>query len=506
MLMLALGEREDSGAARGRCGRGRPCSEAHPCDRHGWLRVWPLGARGSVRHAPWPWSGALEHGGEGSRQVEASVGSSESGNTLVGVIAVTTAVLLVGMAIFILGESEGDLVEYALDDARAFYVAEGGLERARAWLGDLLEQYPSANPVGMSFEGETLGGGTYTVEVTDDVGTGTWVPAYEIVCTADVDGVSRSVRTIMMPETFARYQWFVERGRWRWFRSDDRFEGPVHVNGNLQISGDPWFGGRVTAGGGMTVKNGSEPIFEQGCELNIGRVSLPEVSDIEASLKTAALNGGLHAGTLPHRRAFYLVRLGYPAPGNLTYEGLRRKGGGYQTLDGPHTVDLSTLNGAVWFEEPIAIEGTLDGQVTIFADGDVEVWDDLLYDGSTPGNGPDPDCDDVLGLIADGDIEISYTPPNRNDCEIHGVLMALDKNLRAEKHNRYPPRGDLIIYGGFIAKRSIRLGKFHNGHCVHGYERNYRLDPRLLRMPPPYFPLTGRYIVYSWEEVHPPEA
>ena len=444
--------------------------------------------------------------GRRPRGCPGSVLRGEGGNTLVGVMAVITAVLLVGMAIFMLGESEGDLVEYALDDARAFYVAEGAVERARAWLGDLLEQYPDANPVGVVFEDETLGGGTYRIEVTDDPGTGTWLPAYEIVCTAEVDGVRRSVKTVLMPETFARYQWFVERGGWRWFRTGERFEGPVHVNGNLQVDGDPWFGGRVTAGGGITMKQGSNPTFEQGYELNVDDVPLPEVPDIEDVLKAAAMNGGLHAGTLPHKKAFYHVRLGDPAPGDLTYEGLRPKGGGYVTLDGPHTVDISSLNGAAWFEEPLAIEGTLDGQITIFAEGDIEVWDDLLYDGSTPGSGPDPDCDDVLGLIADGDIEISYTPPNRNDCEIHGVLMALDKNLKAEKYNKYPPRGDLIIYGGLIAEKSIHLGKFKNGHCIYGYERDYRLDPRLPRISPPYFPLTGRYIVYSWEEIHAPEA
>jgi hypothetical protein len=254
------------------------------------------------------------------------------------------------------------------------------------------------------------------------------------------------------------------------------------------------------------MKRGSNPTFEMGYELNVGEIPLPDVSDVENAVATAALNGGLHAGALPHRRGFYHVRLGDPGPGYMTYEGLRPKGGGYVTLDGPYTTDLTGLNGAVWFEEPIAVEGVLDGQVTIYADGDVEIWNDVRYDASTPGSGPDPGCDDVLGLIANGDIEISYTQANRNDCEMHGVFIALEKNLRAEQYQKYPPRGDLIVYGGLIADKSIHLGQFQDGFCIHGYERDYRLDPRLPRMPPPYFPLTGRYIVYSWEETAPPEA
>ena len=432
--------------------------------------------------------------------------ADDRGSTIVGVLAIITSVLLVGVAIFTLGHAEGDLVEYAVDDARAFYVAEGGLERARAWLGSLQEDDPNANPVGMTFENQTLGGGVYTISVLDDLSGGGWQPAYEVVCVAEVDGVARSVRTVMVPETFAKYQWFVERGGWRWFLSGERFEGPVHVNKDLQIDGDPWFGGRVTAGGGLTLKNGSNPTFEQGYELNVEDIPLPDVSDIDAVVKTAALNGGLYAGVLPHNKGFYHVRLGHPSVGELTYEGLRPQGGGYQTILSSQTSDIASLNGAAWFGDPVAIEGTLDGQLTIMADGNIEIWDDLLYDASTPGAGPDPGCDDVLGLIANGDIEISYTPANKNDCEIHGVMMALDKDLLAEDYNHYSPRGRLIIYGGVIADKSIHLGQFSDGYCVHGYERDYRLDPRLPRMPPPFFPLTGRYIVHSWEEINPPEA
>ena len=430
----------------------------------------------------------------------------DRGSALVGVMAITTAVLLVGVAIFTLGNAERDIVEYAVDDARAFYVAEGGLERARAWLGDLMDNDPDANPVGVTFVDQALGGGRYTVEIVDEVSGGSWLGAYEVVCTADVDDATRRIRAIMVPETFAKYQWFAEGGGWRWFYTGERFEGRVHVRDNLLIDGDPWFGGRVTSGGGLTMVEGSNPTFVQGYELNVGEIPLPGVSDIDAGVKTAALNGGLYVGTLPKLKDFYHVALGSPSAGELTYEGRRPQGPGYLSIDGPHVVDISSLNGAAWFGEPVAIEGILDGRITVYADGDIEIWDDILYDASTPGAGPDPECDDVLGLIAGGDIEISYTLPNQNDCEIHGVMIALGTNVQAQKYTKYDPRGSLIIYGGVIAEESILCGVYDNGFCVHGYERDYRFDVRLSRMPPPFFPVIGRYIVYSWEEIGPPEA
>ena len=435
-------------------------------------------------------------------------GCDDRGSALVAVMGITTAVLLVGMAIFILGHSEGDIVEYACDDARAFYIAEGGLERARGWLGDLHKSDPTADPVGTVFENQALGGGRYSISIEDKTNAGGMV-AYEVVSVGVVDGVERGVRSIMLAETFSRFQWFVERGGWKWFRTGEVFEGPVHVNGSLQIDGDPWFGGRVTVGGNViTEKQGSNPTFVEGYELNVEEMSLPTPEEMEALVKSAALNGGLYAPLLTAKDSFYTVEFGKPTPGEVTYTGVtRKKNGAMKTVSGPFIRNLSAgFNGSAWFEGTVAVEGVLDGQVTLCATGDIQIWDDVLYYDSSPGNGPNPGCDDVLGLIALNDIIVSYTVPNRNDCEIHGVMMALEKEIAAEDYMHYQPRGDIIIYGGLVADYSIHLGQFDNGVCVSGYERDYRYDPRLFSMPPPFFPYTGRYIVYSWEEMNPLEA
>jgi hypothetical protein len=438
-----------------------------------------------------------------------ALSARESGSALIGVMAVVTAALLLGSAIFILGHSEGDLVEYAVDDARAFYVAEGGLERARAWLGDLIVEEPGADPVGMIFESQSLGGGHYEIKVVDNASEVPWLPAYEVVSTGELDGVVRQVRSTFVAETFARYQWFVERGGWTWFITGDRFEGPVHVNQAIQIDGDPWFGGTVSSASNvLTMKDGSCPVFERGYQLNAPGARLPDDAYMESTLKASAMaDGGLYAPPIGAKNACYVVELGKPTSGELTYQAVTlKKNGSPKSVGPPRKETISALNGSAWFDETIVISGTIDGQLTICADGDILIYDDILYEASTPGHGPDPGCDDVLGLVALDDIVISYTPANQSDCEVHGVLMALEKNIEAEDYQFHSPRGDFIIYGGLIADYSIHLGQFDNGVCQSGYERDYRYDPRLFTMPPPFFPLTGRYVVYSWEEVVPPEA
>ncbi|MBN2564877.1 MAG: DUF4900 domain-containing protein [Candidatus Eisenbacteria bacterium] len=423
------------------------------------------------------------------------------GWTLVSVLAIVLGVLLIGIAIFILGHSEGDVVEYGVDDSRAFYIAEAGLERARAWLGDFHTDNPEGDPVGKIFEDQLLGGGTYTVEVVEDVSGGGWLGAYRVVSTGEIDNVVRQVRAVMLAETFARYQVFIERGGFTWFRTGERFEGPVHVNHALQIDGDPWFGGPVTVGGGLTLKSGSNPTFVQGYQLDVPNIDLPPDSYALDRIKPAAEAGGLVLPALGGHDKYYEIVFDHYGPGVM---GWRSWSDGVSSDWQP--VPISGLNGAVYSRESIRISGVLDGQLTIGADEDVVVVDDILYQCSPPGGGPGPECDDVLGVITDGDVVIEYNSANATDCVIQAVMMSLEKNIEAEEYQHHPPRGEISIYGGIIADYAIHLAEFDgDGNLVSGYVRDYHWDARMITMPPPFFPLTGRYFIYSWEEVVPPE-
>lgn len=431
---------------------------------------------------------------------------SNRGSALVGVMAITTAVLLVGVAIFILGHAEGDLVEFACDDARAFYIAEGGLERARGWLGQLATDSPGADPVDMVFADQKLGGGIYTAKVVSDASGGSWIGAYDVVSTGEIDGVTRQVRSTLVAETFARYQWFIESGGggYSWFRTGERFEGPVHVNGGIMIDGDPWFGNLVRAGGGITLTAGSMPVFERGYQLNVGQIELPTQAYMHATLRAEAQDvGGHFAASLPNKR-YYTVEL--LSSGEVWYRETKETG---QMVGPATTVDISGTNGAFWFDAPIEIWGVVDGELTIGVEGDIIITDDILYADSTPGAGPNLNCDDVLGLIAaghpEGDIIIARNPANNNDCEIHGVMMALQKNIEAEEYQHGGVRGDLIVWGGMVVDYAIHIAEYKDGAVTSGYVRDFHYDPRLFTMPPPYFPYTGTYMIAGWQEVVPPQ-
>ncbi len=429
----------------------------------------------------------------------------ERGATLVMVLAIITAVLLIGSALFVLGTGESDVVEYGVDNSMAFTLAEGGIERTRTFLEELARTESAVDPVGTTFDEQPLGGGTYTTTILDEVSGGQWVKMYDVLSTGWKDGVPRQVRVTLQEETFAQYQWFINQGGWRWFRTGERFEGPVHTNRKLQIDGDPWFGGKVTASLGITMQQGSNPTFEAGYELYVPTIDLPTFAEVTSALMPAASEAGIFANRLTGSDAYYEVVLGRMGAGTISYRSYQKVGPKYKFSPWTNK-DVSSLNGSAWFAEPITIEGVLDGELTIAVEGDITVVDDVLYADSTPGSGPDPGCDDMLGLIAENDIYIAETTPNLNDCEIHAVMMALWKNFEAEDYMHGPPRGSLILYGGIMVEQSIHLGQYAHETLVSGYSRDYRWDDRLDAFWPPFFPKTGKYFVRSWQEISPPEV
>ena len=314
--------------------------------------------------------------------------------------------------------------------------------------------------------------------------------ALAVVAALLISGMASAQTPGRESQSFARYQWFTESvgGGFSWFLTGERFEGPVHVNGDICIDGDPWFGAIVTAGGGLTIKAGSNPTFVGGYVLHVDTIELPSVVDILATVKSAAIGGGFYGAALGNN-TYYEVELGAPSAGFFTCAGFDRYG---NPIGMSMVIEISVLNGAAWFEEPVRISGVLDGMLTIGVNGDIEIVDDILYYGSTPGSGPDPDCDDMLGLIAagsaDGDIIVSYTAPNQSDCEIHAAMMALQKSLEVEDYQHHPPRGDLIVYGGVVVDLATPTGEYVDGVVVSGYLRDLHYDARMADESPPFFP------------------
>ena len=430
----------------------------------------------------------------------------EAGSAFVSALAIIAAVLLVGCALFILGTGESHLVEHTVDSAQAFCLAEAGQTYARAWLRQCAEGTPPVYPEEASFIDRALGGGEYEVDIAEVAAEWPWLVEYDVVATGDVGGVRRGVRTILRSETFAQFCQFVGGSTDAELATGDSLYGPVHANGHIKIGGDTWFGGKVTSSeDDLIVKEGTSPVFAAGYELGVSEVSYASAGEVAAGLTAEAQSGGVYCGTFAGKDAGYEVVLGRDGvAGRLSYRRTTTGAGGSSL---PWTdVDVWGTNGVFWFELPILISGTLDGEITVGCAGDVLIVDDIRYSDSSAGLGPDPGCNDMLGVVAMGDIVVADTAPNENDCELHGHFMSLSGGFTAEAYNQGSPRGDIIVWGGIAEANGEPVGKYGVTGVISGYNRDFHFDARLMSKSPPYYPLTGRYVIVSWDEVDPSEA
>jgi len=441
-------------------------------------------------------------GQDAAEDVPLDGADGERGGSLVAVMAVMTAVLLVGTALFVFGVAEHDLATFQAEDAQAFYLAEAGLARAKSFLDGKLDrgQYPGSR----TFANQTLGEGEYTVTLQNTGTANPWYTQYDVISTGTVNGVQRRVHATISMETFGKYLWFVDESNFlRWFTSNDRMDGLVHSNDWIRINGDPWFGDKVTTSlpNMLILWWWSDPVFEKGYELDVDEIPLPNRNQVRNTIKKASKNGGLFLGNLNGANARWEVVLGKDGnTGFLSYRYYKKQGPNY--VHGPWVdVNIATLNGTLFSQKELWIEGTLDGRLTISGQTNIHIRGDLLYADSTPGSGPDPTCDDMLGVISRANIIVDYTPANASDCEIHGALMALNEAFEVEDPFLHPPRGDLIIYGSITQADWGRICMFEiAGWIVHGYSRKYYYDTRMLTDAPPYYPQTGRYYVSRWDE------
>ena len=432
---------------------------------------------------------------------------SQQGSVLIAVMAIMIVVLLVGVALFSLGVGESDVVDHQGDGAKAFYLAEAGIERAWVWLEQMAVHDPPLFPSEADLPGQVLGDGTYGLHLERE-GTGsTWSVTYEVTSTGTVDGVVRRVRALLENETFAQYLYFADEMEEIWFISGDTLRGKVHTNGHIRISGDPWFDKKVTTAQDEFITWGeSWPTFAEGYELGVPEIPLPVTAAMIDGFESLADDGGLAPGPLEGSHAKYEVVLGRNGlSGYLTYRSYERVGWEYQWSSWTD-VDIASTNGIAWFDEPIDISGVLDGQLTVAASGDIRIVDDVTYAGSSPGQGPTPGCDDVLGLASAQNVVVGMTTPNMDDCEIHAHMMALNSSFTAEDYWDGLPRGTLSIWGGLAQQTQGAVGQFNWSGLVHGYQKDYHYDSNLLRMSPPGYPPTGKYILVLWEELRDPEA
>jgi hypothetical protein len=458
---------------------------------------------------------------------------SEEGSALVAVTILSLVMMISALAVLEVWRTDTAL---ALRDARAsqaFFLAESGIERGRAWLkaqGSLASETQTIYPFGDS--PDTLAGGSYLVSIVPDPLNPTAYPdIFTIACVATGGSRAQRIEADYAAECFADFLYFTDLehtqggGNPSWFITPDVINGPLHTNDQIHIMGDPTFRENVrSAWGGPDDENQTHnpmfeyynghwsnhiesaaasnpphdfPTFEDGYELGSSAIELPQ--DAVPDFADLAQNGGIYLN------GGYQVEIGREdAGGNPMYGYVSYR----RAANMPWTdVEIASTNGVLYVRGQVEIlGGILDGHLTISSNVAMTIEDDIVY-GESDENGPLPDCDDMLGLVCMGDIIVSDNEANGEDCVIHGSIVATNTSFIVEHWANGDPRGTLTVHGGICQKFRGAVGTFmlveDEAVVLTGYAKDYHYDERFVEMAPPGFELilmTGDYRRLAWRD------
>ena len=445
----------------------------------------------------------------------ARVATSESGAALLVVMILAVVMLISVMAVMQLGAQDATLAVRDLRASQAFYNAEAGVQRGEAWLmAQSTMPTVETNPFGD--DPDSFADGLYQVAVAPDYSTDRTF--YTVTSYATVAGRSRALEVDVTPTAFTDYLYYTNRdngfGGPGYFRTGDTVDGPIRVNDELSIWGDPVFLDEVkSAATTINYHNNwspvsltelsnlpfDEPDFQGGCELGVAPMPWLGQTDLH-TLKNMAditLNGN-------HDVIFGRDAGGGPMLGYVSYS----KEGQNNWTDAL----ISSFNGIIYGNGQLNVSGVIDGQMTLCSNGIMSIVDDVTY-ADSDADGPRPGCDDLLGMVAGSKLRVDDNVANGTDCVIHGHMIAIANQASLVEHYQLGvPRGTLTIYGGIAQDKWGPTGTgyydaFDEFQVLTGYERDVHYDWRLRTMVPPGYEHiifgSGELERLAWREITP---
>jgi hypothetical protein len=310
-----------------------------------------------------------------------------------------------------------------------------------------------------------------------------------VTATGEYENEEATISILFGPSSFAKFAYYsVVEGGIYWI-SGDTVWGPWHSQSKMTVHGDPVFYGKATSRIGL-FKNpkSSDPKFYGGFESGVS-VELP--SDM-SELIAAAQSGGRYYSDTD-------LWLTFNADETVTYR---------TTEAGPETtVTISTFahNGVILANKGnLHIKGTVNGRVTVAATGssglgfgNVILDDNIVY----AQNPMDGSSDDMLGICTENNIIIANNAANNADIEVHASIFSRTGGFMAEDYNTRPVSGTIHLVGGIQQYQRGPVGQFLSGSVIiHGFQKNYRYDKRLMYEEPPYYPRTRQLEILSWYE------
>lgn len=372
------------------------------------------------------------------------------------------------------------------DEISAKNIANAGASVAlNALTVDVTENQPVSNV--------SLYGGSYSYSFerqTEDATLG--LTEIRVTSIANFNNTMDTVIVLLTRPSFSRYAYFTNHEGNIWFSSGDTIYGPCHTNTYFQMAYEPVFYGKVTSHKVYNANNPyrkyysgtTDPKFYGGTEWGVPKLPMP--TEIPQDLIDASQNGGIY---INNKHAW----IEFQADGTVK---IAAKNSSSNPNPSQYTTyNLSSTNGVIYVHyssnrPKVRVKGTVNGQVTIGTRGYIRITSDIFCADNPLTN---PNSNDMLGLVAAKDITV-YNNQHDQDRTIQATIMTMNtatsskKNFWVKNYNtdRY---GKLHLVGGLIQNSRGAVGLIGSPTSRKGYLKDYRWDPRLAKMTPPYFPM-----------------
>ena len=385
--------------------------------------------------------------------------------------------------------------------AQALWAAEAGMELTCRYLRWAIPPPGGTEPF-LQYEDVPVGSGTFTVTIDpDDNNPNTYLKAYTVTSVGQAGDARRAIRVHLGMKTFGNYAYVTHsEGGIIWFVTGDVIEGPLHSNDRISIYSRPTFMGQVTSSA-SSFRQGPyfNPDFREGYQLGVPPIQFPTFQDLVDNYW--AVNTNPPKVVLDARYSRH-AKVKFHADGTLTYCVWHNTSSGKVYDVSPTTRPVSDLDGILFVRGDVRVSGVVNGQITIIATQLIKIIDDVRYAAASSNGQPLPGCDDLLGLISAGNIVIADNAANRNDVVIDAGILALGNSFTVQNYDQGLPRGYIHLWGSLAQKVRGPVGTF-GWFGQTGYLKDYHYDTRFVDTPPPYYPSTGQYQIYSWQEVDP---
>ncbi|MBI1933255.1 MAG: hypothetical protein HYS24_12030 [Ignavibacteriales bacterium] len=317
------------------------------------------------------------------------------------------------------------------------------------------------------------------------------------------------VNFVLSATNYSRFGYYTKTWGSGYLVTGDTIDGPFHTQDILNTLGSPVFLGKVTTKNGIKMEGNkygfgaAKPEFTGGYETPV---------DVPFTLNTSALQGVATTGGKLFQDPSgndLDIRLVFKSNGTVDWS--KRKTG-TSSWSTPINAKLDTLasNGVIWNKKGnLYLSGTVNGKYTVgtatggSSTGNVYLENDIVYrndplkflsGGKTITN---PDCQDMLGIVAQNQVVVKDNAANRNDINIHAALFNYGGGISVEGLTSSKPNMGIMRIHGSLIENTAQTTGYTNGA---GYNQVIKYDKRYRNSTPPSFPATTSYEIVSWFE------